>query len=385
MAKRRLNHEGSLTLRKDGLWVAHVSHEGNRIAAYGRTKEQARQKLHDLIRKQDQGLPLVTSQMPLREYLKQWLESITHRVRRKTFVDYEVAVRLHIVPSLGHIRLDKLTPEHVDKAWTARLRDGASASVVQYAHLRLSKALNDAMKRNLIFRNPCQGVSPPRASGKEMHPPDAVAIHRLPGAAKNTEYYEPLYTAFYTGLRRGEILALRWGDVDLDMATISVNRSIYRGKGGDSIYQDPKTAKGRRLVSLTPSTALMLLSLRERQQADGLLLGYAVNEDSPVFHYRDGRPILPRGFSGAFTKIMRRAGLEGYRLHDSRHAHATLMLRQGIHPKIVQERLGHAKVETTLNIYSHVTPGLQAAAALRFEEDLTLAKESEFTPAAFSG
>ena len=241
------------------------------------------------------------------------------------------------------------------------------------------------MKRNLIFRNPCQGVSPPRADGKELHPPDAAAIHRILEATKNTEYYEALYTAFYTGLRRGEILALRWRDVDLDMATISVNRSIYRGRGGKSIYQDPKTAKGRRLVSLTPSTALMLRSLRERQQAHGLLLGYIVNEDSQVFRYHDGRPILPRGFSGAFTKCMHRAGLEGYRLHDSRHAHATLMLRQGVHPKIVQERLGHAKVETTLNIYSHVTPGLQAAAALRFEEGLTVAKESESDPAPFSG
>ena len=278
MGKRRLNNEGSLKLRKDGLWVARVSHEGKRIAAYGHTKEEARQKLRSLQRKQDQGLPLVTSQMSLREYLKQWLDSITHLVRRKTLVDYEVAVRLHIVPSLGHIRLDKLTPEHVDKAWTAMLRDDASASVVQYAHLRLSKALNDAMKRNLIFRNPCQGVSPPRVGGKELHPPDAHAIHLLLKEARDTEYYEAMYPAFYTGLRRGEVLGLRWRDLDLDLATISVNRSIYRGKGGDSIYQDPKTAKGRRLVSLTPSTALMLHSLRERQQADGLLLGYAIND-----------------------------------------------------------------------------------------------------------
>ena len=167
------------------------------------------------------------------------------------------------------------------------------------------------------------------------------------------------------------------------MATISVNRSIYRAKGGESIYQDPKTAKGRRLVSLTPTTVLTLRSLRERQEADGLLIGYVVNDDSLAFRYRDGRPILPRGFSGAFAKIMRRTGLTGYRLHDSRHAHATLMLRQGVHSKIVQEQLGHAKVETTLNIYSHVTSGLQEAAALRFEEGLTVQKTPE--PAQVSG
>ncbi len=146
---------------------------------------------------------------------------------------------------------------------------------------------------------------------------------------------------------------------------------------GQSIYQDPKTAKGRRLVALTPSSALLLRCLWERQEVDGLLQSYAVNGDSLVFRYRDGSPILPVGFTHAFKKIARRAGLDGYHLHSARHAHATLMLRQGVHPKIVQERLGHAKVGTTLDIYSHVTPGLQEAAALHFEEGLAGAKEPE--------
>jgi integrase len=373
MAKRRGNNEGSLTLRKDGLWAARISHEGKRIAVYGKTKEEARQKLRALQRKQDQGLPLLTSQMLLKDYLTQWLETIRHRVRPKTFVDYEVVVRLHITPRLGHIRLAKLTPEDVDKAWSAMLRDGISASVVEYANRRLSKALNDAMKRQLIFRNPCQAVSPPKPLRRELYVPDAHAVHQFLETARNTEYYE----ALYTGLRRGEVLALCWRDVDLEMGTISVTRSLYRAKGGQSIIQDPKTAKGRRLVSLTPSTALMLRSLKERQEADGLLQGYLVEKDSPVFRYRDGSPILPRDFSAAFTKIMHRAGLEGYRLHDARHAHASLMLKQGVHPKIVQERLGHAKVGTTLDIYSHVVPGLQQAAALRFEEGLMDARQPD--------
>ena len=193
----------------------------------------------------------------------------------------------------------------------------------------------------------------------------------------DTEYYEAVHTAFYTGLRRGELLALKWGDVDLDMSTLSVNRSVYRAKGGQSISQNPKTAKGRRLITLTSSSALLLRSLWERQEVDGFLQGYAVNADSPVFRYRDGSPILPKGLSGGLTRIMHRAGLEGYSLHDARHAHASLMLRQGVHPKIVQERLGHAKVGATLGIYSHVTPGLQEAAALRFDEGLAGAKDPE--------
>ena len=250
------------------------------------------------------------------------------------------------------------------------LRDGASAHAVEYAHRRLSKALTDAVQRQLIFRNPCQVVSPPTPSRKELYPPDADAIHRFLEHAKDTEYYPALFTTFHTGLRRSELLALQWRDVDLDMATLSINRSLYRAKGGLSIIQDPKTAKGRRLVSLTPSNSLLLRDLWNEQVEDGILRGFSVNGESTVFRYRNGSPFLPKSYSGAFTKIMRRAGLEGYRLHDARHAHATIMLKQGIHPKIVQERLGHAKISTTLDRYSHVAPGLQEAAALRFEEGL---------------
>ena len=380
MAKRRLNHEGSLTLRKDGLWVARVSHEGERIAAYGRTKEQARQKLRGLIRKQEQGLHLVTTAMPLSGYLSQWLASVKNRVRPSTYDGYEGLIRVHIIPRLGHIKLGKLAPEHINKAWETLLKEGKSASVVEHAHVRLSKALNDAVKHQFIYHNPCQNVTAPRAEKREINPPDAQAIHRLLETAKDTACYELLHTAFYTGLRRNEALALRWRDVDLNECSISVGRSLYRAKGGQSTYQAPKTAKSGRLVALTPSSVLVLRGLRERQGTDELLQGYLVNDDSLVFRYRYGSPMLPRAVSGAFKKLVQRSGLEGYRFHDTRHAHATLMLRQGVHPKIVQERLGHAKVGTTLDIYSHVTPGLQQAAALRFDEGLTAAS----TPAAIA-
>jgi integrase len=142
---------------------------------------------------------------------------------------------------------------------------------------------------------------------KEIHPPDADEVNKILGAAKETEYYEALHTAFHTGLRRGELLGLRWRDLDLNMGTVSINCSVYRARGGETVVQEPKTAKGRRLVSLTPSSILVLRALRDRHEADGCSLGYAVNGDSLAFRHRDGTPILPRGFSGAFALIMRRA------------------------------------------------------------------------------
>ncbi len=339
--KRRGNNEGSVYQRADGRWAASISLEGRRFSRYGKTRQEASRKLRELQRNQDQGLPVVTAQMLLRDYLVQWLDNIRHRVRPKTFEGYESLIRVHVAPRLGHIKLGKLTPELISKAWSEISTQGKSASVIEHCHLRLSKALNDAVKRQLIYRNPCQAVSPPRVYRKELRPPSAEAVQRLLETAKDTEYYEAMHTAFYTGLRRGELLALRWCDVDLDMATTSVSRTVYRAKGGRSVFTEPKTAKGKRLVSLTPSSALMLRALRERQEVDGMLQGFQVTKDSLVFRYSDGSPILPRAFSGAFRKIMHRAGLEGYRLHDARHAHATLMLRQGVHPKVVSERLGH--------------------------------------------
>ena len=377
MAKRRGNSEGSIYKRKDGRYAASIVVEGKRHTSYARTRAEANNRLQELQRKQKQGIPLTTSQMPLREYLAQWLGRIKSIKRPSTYEGYEIMVRVHIIPHLGRIRLGMLTPEHIEKAYTAMLAQGKSASVVEHVHLRLSTALADAMSRHHIPFNPCQAVTPPRVLRRELHPPDAQEVNRLLEIAQGGEYYEALYTAFYTGLRRGELLALRWRDVDLDLGTISVTRSVYVTKGGEPAYDEPKTAKGRRLVSLTPSTVTMLRNLLKRQLGDALLFGYHIDEESLLFRYRGGSPILPRGLTGAFKKIVHQAGMEGYRLHDARHAHATLMLKQGVHPKIVQERLGHAKVGTTLDIYSHVTPGLQEAAALRFDEGLNATRQLE--------
>ena len=355
---------------------------GASAATVGPARE-AIEKRKELQRRQEKGLPMVTSQMLFNDYLTQWLENIRHRVRPKTLEGYGSLIKVHIIPRLGKNKLDKLTPEQIGKAWSDMLSQGNSANVIEHCHARLSTALNAALQRrpSLIDQNPCLSVSPPKVYKQELRPPNAEAVHKILEAARDTDYYEVIHTAFYTGLRRGELLALRWGDVDLDMATASVSRTVYRAKGGTSMFTEPKTAKGKRLVSLTPSSALLLRALRERHKMDGSLQGYQVTEDSLVFCYRNGSPILPRAFSGAFRRIMHRAGLEGYRPHDTRHAHATLMLRQGVHPKIVQERLGHARINITLDTYSHVTPGLQEAAALRFEEVLEgVRQEQEIAP-----
>ncbi len=178
------------------------------------------------------------------------------------------------------------------------------------------------------------------------------------------------YTAIYTGLRRSELLALRWSHIDLDLATLSVVETLHQLHNREFVFRQPKSKKGRRLVALSPSLAILLKEHKQKQELDRMMLGKLLLPNDLVFSNPDGSPLQPDGITKAFTRIARSIGLYGVRFHDLRHTHATLMLCQGIHPKIVSERLGHSSIAITLDTYSHVMPGLQEAAAQRFDEGL---------------
>ena len=195
-------------------------------------------------------------------------------------------------------------------------------------------------------------------------------VQKLLATAQDTPYYTLIYAALYTGMRRGELLGLRWCDVDLDMATLSVVQSLQRRYGGEFLVKEPKSSRGRRLIALPPSLAILLRQHKAQQDDVRKLLGLALAETDLVFAHLDASPLDPSTISHAFGRITRKAGLPNIRFHDLRHTHASLMLRNGVHPKIVSERLGHSSIAITLDTYSHVLPGLQEAAALRFEDAL---------------
>jgi integrase len=193
-------------------------------------------------------------------------------------------------------------------------------------------------------------------------------IIRFLEATKDSPYYALFYTALFTGMRRSELLALSWRDVDFIFSQVYVSRSLHVLKGGKVVFKSPKTPSGRRTVALPPSAILTLKEHKEKQEAMRAMLGIPLTDDDLVFSHLDGKPLLPNTVTHAWIKLVRRTGLKGIRLHDARHTHASLMLKQGIHPKIVQERLGHSSIQITLDTYSHVAPGLQQAAATRFDE-----------------
>jgi len=198
-------------------------------------------------------------------------------------------------------------------------------------------------------------------------------IHIFLELAKSTQYHALFYLALFTGMRRSELLALRWCDVDLLLCQLSVTRTIHQLHSGEIIFQQTKTDKSRRMVSLSPSTAIVLREHREQQEKIRQSLGLTLTDDDLIFCQIDGKPLLPDSITHAWMKLARRTGLKSIRLHDARHSHASLMLKQGVHPKIVQERLGHSSIQITLDTYSHVAPGLQQAAANRFD-DIVLPK-----------
>ncbi len=184
-------------------------------------------------------------------------------------------------------------------------------------------------------------------------------------AAFHSPYYVLFYLAFFTGMRRSELLALRWCDVDLLLCQVHITRSLHYLRTGNIVFGSPKTTRARRIVSLPPSSACLLQGHKDKREAQ---LGMTLKEDDLIFSDHEGKPLLPDTISHAWAKLVKRAGLEHIRFHDARHTHASLLLKQSVHPKIVQERLGHATISTTLDLYSHVSPGLQEAAAIGFDK-----------------
>jgi integrase len=234
-----------------------------------------------------------------------------------------------------------------------------------------------AVKWGLISRNPADAVTPPRPQRADMQTMNEDELQAFLEAANKTPYYVPFYVALFTGMGRSELLALRWSDTDLLLCQVHVTRTLHHLHDGNLIFRQPKTAKGRRMIALSPSLALLLKEYKEKQALERAMVGTAPKDDDLVFSTLEGKPLLPDTISQAWAKIVKRAGLNHFRLHDARHTHASLMLKQGAHPKIVQERLGHATISTTLDLYSHVAPGLQEAVAKRFDEVLGPKRENE--------
>jgi integrase len=284
--------------------------------------------------------------------------------------------------------MTKLTPERIQAYYSMKLSEPRlsggrplSARTIHHHHVTLHTALQTAVSWNIITYNPADAAKPPRFRRAEMRTLDDVGFWRFLDAAKTTDYYAVFYLSLFTGLRRSELLALRWSDINLTFGTIQVRRGLHHLRDGTIVFREPKSQRSRRQLSLPPSAALVLHEHRKREEARRLALDMpALAGNELCFCHSDGSPLLPDTVTQAWRKLAKRAGFRGLRLHDARHTHASLMLEQGVHPKIVQERLGHATIATTLDTYSHVSESLQEAVARRFDEALKRPTETATAP-----
>ena len=365
---KRANGDGSIHQRGDGRWCASLSlGRGKRKHFLAKSRPEVARKLAAAITSRDDGLPTVTKHQKVDQFLASWLVVMRPTVRERTWVRYEQYVRLHVVPSLGKTALTKLTPQHLQRLYADRLATGASPTTVHHLHATLHRALDQAVRWNLVVRNVADLVDPPRDRHFEittLSPEQARAF--LDAAAGDR--LEALYVlALTTGMREGELLGLRWGDVDFDQAALYVRGSLQR-IGGKLTVTDTKTAHSRRQVSLTPSAVTALRRHRILQTEERLRIGAAWEAGDLVFTNEIGHPIgAALLLRRCFLPLLQRAGLPRMRFHDLRHSAATLLLAQGTHPKIVAEMLGHSKIGTTLDLYSHVTPTMQREATLAME------------------
>lgn len=354
------------------------------------TKRDAERVRREILHSIEIGTHVKPMKMTVGQFLNQWLEDyVAVNTAPKTAEGYRVIVNRHLIPNLGAILLTQLQPSHLQGYYTRALsqgrvdgKGGLSARTVLHIHRVISEALTHAAEWQMVARNIAMSVKPPRPRQPQITTLTQEEVLAFLNEAAASTYYDLFYTAIYTGMRRGELLGLRWKDIDLDLAQLSVSQTIQRIPGKGFVTQEPKTGRSRRSIALSPSVCILLRQRRERQQSERLLLGKAWHDDALVFGNLDGQPLDPSTLTHAFRRIVKKAAIPHIRFHDLRHTHATLMLKQGIHPKIVSERLGHSNIGITLDTYSHVMPGLQEAAARRFEEDLLGAVENahSFTP-----
>lgn len=323
-------------------------------------KSDAERALTAALAERDNGIDVSPGKITVGEYLKRWLRDYaTHNVALTTMARYSGIVENHLIPALGGMRLRELRPAHIQAAYGRWLEKGLSARSVVQHHRILKEALSHAVKWQFLAHNPCNAVEPPRARRLEMRVLSPEELKRALAAADGSSYGALIHLAAMTGMRQGELLGLRWRDVDLESRVIHVQQTVQWLPGRGFVFGQPKTPRSRRAIALSVESVQRLRVHRQRCLEQRVLVGPGYKDSGLVFTTCVGTPISPTNLRRGWRGILDAAALDHVRFHDLRHTAATLMLMAGVHPKVVSERLGHATISITLDTYSHVLPDMQ--------------------------
>jgi len=376
---RRAKGSGSVRPRGRGSWevrydgLPDIAGDTNKIYETVRgSRRDAERLLRERLGEVEDGSYVLRSKETVAEFMQHWLATyVVTNTTPSTQRGYQGVARRYISPILGRIPLQNLQPQHIQKLYAAMLERGLSAQTVQHTHRVLRQALGHAVKWSVINKNPADVADPPRPEKKELEMWDVETIQSFLNAANGSPYRDVYHLAVLTGMRRSELLGLQWNNVDLDSSKLAVVTTLQRINGRGLVIGGPKTQKSRRSIALGTTTVGLLKSVRTRQIEQRLAVGSLWQDGGYVFTQTDGKPMHPDKVSNEFRKIVDKSGLPHLTLHGLRHAHATLLFLEGVHPKVVSERLGHSNISVTLDIYSHVMPGMQEAAAQALDERLT--------------
>src|SRR3954453_1185291 len=375
MAPRsRASGESSIFKGEDGRWHGFVSmgkkDNGRRDRRHvsGAKRADVVAKVRAIETKRDAGMVEAAGRAPtVGEWLDHRLDNIPSRkVRARTLESYRSTVRLHLRPGVGHQRLDRLQPEHLERLYAALADKGLSPASILRAHRVLSRALKVASQRGKVPRNVATLVDPPVVRRPETATPfSAQEVKRVMAAAQAHRNAARWTVAMAVGLRQSEALALRWADVDLEHATLTVRRGVHRVRGQGLVYEEPKADRSRRTLALPAPLVESLRAHRTAQLEERLAAGAEWVDLGLVFAQPNGKAIERKSDWRARKALLHEAGVRDIRLHDGRHTAATLLLSEGVHPRVVMEVLGHAQMRTTTDTYSHVMPALGRDAADR--------------------
>jgi integrase len=378
---KRGNGEGSIypVRGKDGkvkgyraAYVVHTADGMKRRYLSGKRREDVRDKLAKALSDRVDGLVFDAGAMTVGEYLDGWLKAARDTVRQSTHERHKELVEIHVKPALGRIKLKDLNPAHARFFYRERLDSGLTPATVHKIHAVLHKALKAAVADGLVPRNAAAGLKLPRIAQEEIDPLDAEEARRLLETVRETsDRLVVLYVlALNTGMRQGELLALKWNDVDLESGLLCVRRTLTR-TGGSYAFGEPKTKKSRRSIRLTSGAAEALRRHLSSQLEEMERVGSLYQPGGLAFATETGTIInLSNLRNRSFKPLLGRAGLRQIRFHGLRHTCATLLLSKNVNPKVVSEMLGHASVRITLDTYSHLMPDMQEKAAQALEEAL---------------
>jgi len=355
--------------RKGKQWVAQiVLDNGKTRQRYFNTEGEAADALNEMLYELRHGTIITEKDQTVKQHFEHWLEVHKSKIRFSSYLRYRVTLDKHIFPALGHLSLQQLSARDIDTLYVRKLEEGLAPATIEVIHRVIKMALKQAVRWRLLTRNVCEDVTPPRET--QSHERQIVTpeqAQQLLAAAKGHRLEAMITLTLATGMRRGELLALKWQDIEFKQKRLHVRRSANRLPGGYRVT-DPKTARGKRMITLPQFVLETLGQHRIRQLEAKLKAGPKWEEHDLVFCNMYGRFLNTSNLQVLFSTLLKQAGLPHMRLHDLRHSAATILLAMGVPIKVVQELLGHSSITITLNVYGHVLSSMQQEAMDKLDD-----------------